>query len=42
MDLFSGMGGLIDMERKVCGSIYDHDIDICVTMAGWVDGLDSE
>ena len=34
----SGMGGLIDMKWMACeSSIHDHDIDVFVTIVGWVD-----
>ena len=37
-----GMGGLIDMERKVCESIiHDHDRDLWVTLVDWADVPDS-
>ena len=33
-----GVEALIDMERKGCESIiHDHDCDLYVSMAGWVD-----
>ena len=41
--IISGMGWPVDMERKGCeSSIHDDDIDICVTMVGWVDVLDGD
>ena len=42
--LISGLGGLIYMyERDVSRPFsHDHDIDLCVTMAGWVDVPDSD
>ena len=43
--LISGMGGPIDidMEWKGCEPpIGDHDIDLCVTMVGWVNVPDSD
>ena len=41
--LISGMGGLIDMVWKGCApSIYDHDIDFCVTIVVWVELPDSD
>ena len=40
--LISGTGWQFDMEWKGCeSSIHDHDIDLCVTMVGWVDVPDS-
>ena len=37
------MGGPINMVPKGRElSIHDHDIDLCVTMVGWVDVLDSD
>ena len=37
------MGGLIDTEQKGYESIIrDHDRDLCITMVGWVDVLDSD
>ena len=37
------MGGATDMLRKGCeSSIHGHDIDLCVTMVGWVVVSDSD
>ena len=37
------MGGLIDMACKGCDSfIHDHDIDLSMTMTGWVDVMESD
>ena len=36
------MRGAIDMERKGCESIHDHDIDLCATIVEWVDLPDSD
>ena len=40
---FSRKGWLIDMDKKGYKlSIYDHDIDFCVTMVEWVDVTDND